>query len=276
MKTHLEKETDPIGAGRQIIHSDYVELMRKRAIGELPDMGCAIRIGEIIEELALSKNSSDETIHKLIDVGCATGHYYRTFKGMNIPIDTYVGIEIDEDMVKVAQEVWKQEILSGRVKFVRDDVESSTPLDRSDVLICANSFMYYKSAKRVLTKFLNSAKTIVIRSYFADSNYRIIRGQSAQNNDRVKIDELDIFSELGDILSGDFWTIYSFTYIERLVRSLNPRAKVNWLKDENKIDSMNAEASLGVVKRGGTQVIGGYEISYPLLQPWEILLITAD
>jgi SAM-dependent methyltransferase len=271
-------ETEPVapGAGLQLIHSDYVDLMRKRALGELPDMGCAIRIGEIIKDLPGKKNRNNDHIGKLIDVGCATGHYYRTFNEMNIPIREYVGVEINEDMVNVAKDVWRREISSGKIRFVRDDIESATPLDKCDVLVCANSFMYYKSAKRVLKKFLDSAKTIIVRSYFADSNYRILRGQSAQNNDRVKIDELDLFSESGDLLCCDFWTIYGFTYIERLIGSLNPRARVEWLKDENKIDSITAEARMGVVKRGGTQVIGGYEISYPLLQPWEILVVSVD
>ena len=267
----LQTDLSPQGAGRQIIHSEYIDLMRKRALGELPDMGCAIRMGEIIKEL-----NGQKMIPRLLDVGCATGHYYRTFRGMNVPIKEYLGLEIDADMVKAAEAVWKQEISEGKMRFVRDDIESSNPLERSDILICMNSFMYYKSAKRVLAKFLNSAQTILIRSYFADSNFRIIRGQSAQNNDRVDIDELDLFSEAGDLVSADFWTIYGTTYIEKLVKSLNPRASVKWLADENKIDSIKKEANLGVVKRGGTQVVGGYEISYPLLQPWEILQITIN
>jgi SAM-dependent methyltransferase len=267
-------QNDPQGAGRQIIHSDYTELMRQRALGQLPDMGCAIRIGEIIRDIAPQVTQGGR-IEKLLDIGCATGHYYRTFTGMGIPIREYVGLEIDTGMIDAATRVWEREIAQKKVRFVLDDIESPTPLEKCDVLICANSFMYYKSAKRVLAKFLDAAKHIVIRSYFAESNFRIIRGQSAQNNDRVQIDELDLFTESGDIVIGDFWNIYGFTYIEKLVRRLSREAKVEWLKDLNKIESMAEEADLGVVKRGGTQVIGGYEISYPLLQPWEILVISS-
>jgi SAM-dependent methyltransferase len=266
-------QNDPQGAGRQIIHSEYVDLMRQRALGQLPDMGCAIRIGEIIRDIAPQVADAGR-IGKLLDIGCATGHYYRTFTGMGIPICEYVGLEIDAGMVDAATRAWEREIAQGKVRFVLDDIESPTPLERCDILICANSFMYYKSAKRVLAKFLNSAKRIVIRSYFAESNFRIMRGQSAQNNDRVQLDELDLFTDSGDMVIADFWNIYGFSYIEKLVRSLRPEAKLEWLKDLNKIESMTAELDLGVVKRGGTRVIGGYEISYPLLQPWEILVIS--
>ena len=269
-----QKESNIQGAGKQIVHSDYIELMRNRALGALPDMGCAIRISEIIQ--ALKKESGDQSIDRLIDVGCATGHYFRTFQNMNLPIREYIGVDIDKDMIASAKSVWRENIENGRMRFLQDDIESPNPLDKADILICMNSFMYYKSAKKVLEKFLKSSKIILIRSLFADSNFRILRGQSNQNNDAVDIDELELFSESGDLKSADFWTIYSFSYIERLVKQINPRADVVWLKDQNKIDSIQAESKLGVVKRGGTQVIGGYEISYPILQPWEILQIKVN
>jgi SAM-dependent methyltransferase len=273
MTLSAQEDAAPHGAGRQIIHSDYVDLMRKRAIGELPDMGCALRLGEVIQQL--NPVTQDRPIGRLLDIGCATGHYYRTFRNMGIAIREYVGLEIDAAMVDAANRAWAPEIRQQQAKFVLDDIESASPLPQSDVLICANSFMYYRSAKRVLQKFLASAKLIVIRSYFAESNYRIIRAQSAQNNDSVDVDELDVISDSGDILVGDFWNIYGFTYIEKLVASIDPRAKVEWLEDNNKVESITAESGLGVVKRGGTQVVGGYEISYPLLQPWEILVVTS-
>jgi hypothetical protein len=263
------------GAGRQIVHSDYVTLMRQRALGELPDMGCAVRLSEILKDLVLAE-SKNGSIDKLIDVGCAAGHYYRTLTTREVPIGSYVGLEVNPEMVSAASEVWRDEIKGGRVKFILDDVESSIPLEQSEIIICYNSFMYYKSARLVLRKFLDSASTLIIRSYFSDSNYRILRGQCRQNNDAVSLDELDIFTDAGELSSGDYWTIYSFTYIERLLRSLEPRAKVTWLKDNNAIASIEAEAKMGINKRGGTQVVNGYEISYPLLQPWEIALITVE
>ncbi len=268
-----QTEVSPQGAGKQIIHSAYVELMEKRALGELPDMGCAIRIGEVIRDI-IARSGNGEI--ELTDVGCATGHYFRTFRTMNLPIRKYVGLEIDPDMVNAAKGAWREEISAGKMKFIEDDIESDNPLEKTDILICMNSFMYYKSAKKVLAKFLRSSNKILIRSYFAEYNIRILRGQTAQNNDRVQLDELDLFTDSGELVCADYWTIYGFSYIEKLVKSLHPGAKVEWLKDNNKIESIKQEADLGVVKRGGTQVIAGYEISYPLLQPWEILQITVN
>jgi len=273
----VNKKTDISlsGAGIQIVHSAYVDLMRQRALGNLPDMGCAIRLCEIIKELIIS-NSNKGKIGRLLDVGCATGHYLKTLQNKGIPIEKYIGLEIDARMIVAGKEVWEKEIKTGLVEFIQDDIESQQPLSKSDLLICFNSFMYYKNAKNVLKKFIESANTIFIRSYFSDSNYRILRGQSYENNDSVDVSEVEIFDEFGGMLSGDFWTIYSFTYIEKILKEIEPKAKVTWIKDENLPDSINAELAKGVSKRGGTQIIGGYEISYPLLQPWEILKITIE
>ena len=63
----------------------------------------------------------------------------------------------------------------------------------------------------------------------------------------------------------------------KLISSLRNTGYDSYAAVEDIIDnSIDAEARLGVVKRGGTQVVGGYEISYPLLQPWEILQITVE
>lgn len=262
-------------AGKQVVHSEYVDLMRQRALGELPDMGCALSLVGILRQYVLGRHKNS-VINKLIDVGCATGHYARTLSSNGISIQSYVGLEINAEMFQAACEVWRSEIAAGSMHFVHDDIESSNLLEPSDVVICFNSFMYYKSAKAVLRKFLRSSKLLVIRSYFADNNFRILRAQCRQNNDRVTVDELDIFDDSGALLSGDFWTIYSFSYIESILKEIEPRAKVTWLKDQNSPDSIIRESSMGVVKRGGTEMIGGYEISYPLLQPWGIALISVD
>jgi len=266
-------ELNTTGAGHQIIHSEYVDLMNKRSLGDLPDMGCALRLSAIINEYFITEKKYTK-LKTLIDIGCATGHYYRTFLNQNIPIEKYIGLERDPDMIQTALKAWSNEIKKGKIDFIQDDIESNNNLPASDLLICYNSFMYYKSAKFVLKKFLASSKNILIRSYFSDNNFRILRGQSKQNNDNVDIDELELFSDSGAIKSADYWTIYSFSYIEKIIKKIDPSAKIKWIEDKNIIESINNEKNIGVIKRGGTEIVGGYEISYPLLQPWEILMIT--
>ena len=259
-------------AGHQIIHSEYIDLMFKRAKGEIPDMGCALRLIEILKEKVLI-NQSHKKINTFLDIGCATGHYYKTLLNHNIQVEKYIGLERDIEMVKAAKLAWDKEIKNNKFGIIHEDIESNNELPKNDILICYNSFMYYKSAKYVLKKFLKSSKNIIIRSYFSESNFRILRAQSKQNNDKSLIDEMDIFSDEGAIQCADYWTIYSFSYIEKLVNIIDPRAKVFWIKDNNILSSIEEEKKAGIIKRGGTEIVGDYEISYPLLQPWEILMI---
>ena len=270
-----EKTTPLSGGGRQLIHSDYYSLMIKRAKGSLPDMGCAVNLSELIKNRLLPNFENSKSL-RIIDIGCAAGHYFRTLTKFGVPIDFYTGIEVDPKMVQAASRIWSNHIQSGRMKFILDDVESQTQLESCDLIICYNSFMYYRSARCVLTKLLKAAKSLIIRSYFADSNYRILRGQSRDNNDRVKTPELEVFNADGDLVSGDYWTIYGFGYFEQLLKDIDRRLKIVWLKEQSVMTSIKMEESLGVKKRYGTQVLDGYEISYPILQPWGVVLVTKE
>lgn len=212
---------------------------------------------------------------RLLDVGCATGHFRRTFVGRGLPLARYVGLEIDPAMVRAGSEVWSAEIDSGAVRFVNADLESFESDDTFDVVICVNAFMYFASAKRALRNLLRAARGgyLFVRSYFMDANYRIIRAQTALNHDKSSVSELDVFDDNGDIRCYDFWNIYSQTYIEQLIALLAPGAKVAWLPDKNVLSSLERERELSVKKRGATEVINDHEVSYPFILPWKYLAV---
>src|SRR5690348_3098987 len=82
---------------------DYVALMRDRASGALPDMGCALRLVELIQGMARGPVS-------ILDVGCAAGHFRRTFERSGLPVSKYTGLEIDPAMVAAGREVWADSV----------------------------------------------------------------------------------------------------------------------------------------------------------------------
>jgi SAM-dependent methyltransferase len=253
---------------------DYIALMKARAEGTLPDMGCALRVADLLRETPGGFFASAPG-PSVLDVGCATGHFVRTFMRQGLPLSRYVGLEIDPAMIAAAREVWKREISVGAVDFVNEDLEKLATPGAFDFVICVNAFMYFSSAKVALTNLINATRhRLLIRSYFADANYRIVRAQTKRNHDKSQLEEIDAFDEAGNMLCYDFWTIYSNSYIEALVARISPRAELQWIEDRNVVASMEKERDFDLRKRGATEILAGHEVSYPFILPWKYLSIT--
>lgn len=253
---------------------EYLSLQRRRALGDLPDMGCAIRVMNLINERI--QISHDQKIGlDILDVGCAAGHFYRSFirRGMNI--STYTGIEIDSDMVNSAKDVWSNEIAEGKVSFINENIEQFSGDRKFGYVICVNAFMYFASAETALRKMMSMTQNyLIIRSYFTDANYRIIRAQTNKNHDKSNLDEVNVFDAQGNMLCYDFWNIYSQSYIQSVIIKIDPCAEISWIEDKNVVSSIEEESKLSLHKRGATEIFSGHEISYPFFLPWKYLVIS--
>jgi hypothetical protein len=143
--------------------------------------------------------------------------------------------------------VWADEITAHDVVFINEDIEQFNSERRFDFVICVNAFMYFASARAALSNLLRATRRhLLIRSYFADANYRIMRAQTMSNHDKSTVSEVDVFDENGNMRCYDFWNIYSCSYMEALVKSIDPKAKLEWLEDENMVASMEQERSLRI------------------------------
>ncbi len=243
-------------------------------MGSLPDMGCALRVASLIEEMTVKLNKNQGEVD-ILDVGCATGHFFHTFLRRGLPISKYVGLEIDQTMLGAAAEVWADEIQQGKVAFINEDIEGFSDEIKFDFVICVNAFMYFASAEKALRNLMKAARYhLIIRSYFTDANYRIVRAQTKQNHEKSHFDEVDVFDEQGNMLCYDFWNMYSHSYIESIVAKINPNAKLEWVEDNNVFSSIEEERNLNLMKRGATELLGGREISYPFFLPWKYLVIS--
>jgi SAM-dependent methyltransferase len=114
---------------------EYVSLMKERAVGALPDMGCALRVGALIRERT-SRLPDGGTGIQILDVGCATGHFLRTFMGQKLPVAKYVGLEVDPAMVAGAREIWSDQIGCGAAEFVNESLDRFTSNIKFDFVIC--------------------------------------------------------------------------------------------------------------------------------------------
>ena len=74
----------------------------KRAIGEYPEMECSKALGDMLSEYVKDNES-------ILDVGCAVGHYYRSFKKRIIVKFTYTGVDQYKILIDKALEAWEGE-----------------------------------------------------------------------------------------------------------------------------------------------------------------------
>lgn len=251
--------------------SQYVDLMKRRAMGQLPEMGSAKRTLEILLEQNLLRSNGNS----IIDVGAASCHYFRTFIDNDIKVETYAGIEEDESMVKAAKEAWSDVISKGQLSINLGLADKFNLKRKFDICICINAFMYFESPYKALRNMIKHTKNnLLIRGYFSETSYRILRSQTSAHNDRVKISEADSFDKEGNLLSYDYWTIYSRNYITNIVKEINHNASLEWIEDKNNFNSIQKEKELNIEKRGATTIVENLEVSFPIILPWEYLLIS--
>jgi len=253
--------------------NQYVEIMEQRARGLLPEMGSAIRLCEVMKE-----HGVDQSPFTLMDIGCATGHYFKSFASRSGTPTKYTGIDIDQHMIAAAKRVWRHEVQSGAMDFECGNPEDLPRSDSPTVdhIICMNAFMYFVSAERALEYMISHArKSIVIRGYFADNSFKIMRSQTSANHDSSSVREEDSIDREGNLKCYDLWNIYSYAYIKGLVNKIcSDDFSVGWVEDKNNQKSIAEEVNLGLEKRGSTQLIAGHEVSYPIIQPWKYLVLS--
>jgi 2-polyprenyl-3-methyl-5-hydroxy-6-metoxy-1,4-benzoquinol methylase len=90
--------------------NNSIERSIKRVVGKLPEMEASKQLKEIIKKIYKPN-------HKILDFGCAAGHYLKTLKKLDKNI-SYTGFDITKDYIKFAKIYFKKD------KNVNFDVQS--------------------------------------------------------------------------------------------------------------------------------------------------------
>lgn len=250
--------------------SDYVALQAQRANSSNYIMDCVHRLVEISENL----NEDVTPLSSIADIGCGSGHLYRQLNDIGISVENYIGIDVDPQMVEAGAKA-----IGGHDNFqIRTGNFDELALDfNAEAIVFLNSFMYLPDVSAAISKLSKaSAKYSIIRSYFCDNTYRIVRSQDTNNHDNASFGPIENLKAGGGFKSFDYWNIYSFDLIEKLVKSCASEAEVIWFDDinpKNRRTEISPSTEFGIAKRGGTQIINGMELSYPFIQPWKFLVI---
>ena len=236
-----------------------------RATGKSPEMEVSKAIANILKPKI--KNGS-----KLLDVGCACGHYYRSIKKRVKKNFFYTGTDPYEIFLDKAKIAWKNDT---NVNFLKGNIYK-LPFKKNqfDLTICSNVFIHLNKIKKPLQELLRVTKgTIIIRTVVYDVSYKV---QLVYNNKWWKNTDVkpkDEFDKNGNPRAFSYFNILSKDFLEGTIKDINKRAKVTFVKDnffsKKKIRSSNKKERRPLA----TRIVGEEQFSGCLMQPHYFVII---
>tara|TARA_B110000977_G_C11027869_1_gene473969 strand:+ start:422 stop:1258 length:837 start_codon:yes stop_codon:yes gene_type:complete len=236
-----------------------------RATGKSPEMEVSKAIANILKPKI--KNGS-----RLLDVGCACGHYYRSIKKKVKKDFFYTGTDPYEIFLDKAKIAWKND---ANVNFLKGNIYK-LPFKKNqfDLTICSNVFIHLNKIKKPLQELLRVTKgTIIIRTVVYDVSYKV---QLVYNNKWWKNTDVkpkDEFDKNGNPRAFSYFNILSKDFLEGTIKDINKKAKVTFVKDnffsKKKISSSNKKERRPLA----TRIVGDEQFSGCLMQPHYFVII---
>ena len=209
---------------------------------------------------------------KVLDVGCACGHFYRSIKKRVKKKFYYTGIDPYPIFLQKAKVAWKRD---KNVNFIKGNIYK-LPFKKNqfDLSFCSNVFIHLNDIKKPLKEILRvTKKTIVIRTVLYDVSYKIqlVYNNKWWNDTNVKPSEE--FDNNGNPKAYSFFNIHSFDYITANIKKINPNVKIKIIKD-NFFNKNIIKRSQQKEKRPlSTRIVGEEQVSGCILQPHYFLII---
>ena len=239
-----------------------------RATGKSPEMEVSKAIANILKPKI--KNGS-----KLLDVGCACGHYYRSIKKRVKKNFFYTGTDPYEIFLDKAKIAWRND---ANVNFLKGNIYK-LPFKKNqfDLTICSNVFIHLNKIKKPLQELLRVTKgTIIIRTVVYDVSYKV---QLVYNNKWWKNTDVkpkDEFDKNGNPRAFSYFNILSKDFLEGTIKDINKKAKVTFIKDnffsKKRISSSNKKEKRPLA----TRIVGDEQFSGCLMQPHYFVIIKND
>ena len=210
--------------------------------------------------------------NNILDIGCASGHFYRSLKKRIKKKFYYTGVDPYKIFIDKAKSAWKNE---NNVKFKIGNIYN-LPFKKNsfEISFCSNVFIHLNNVIKPLKEIIRvTKKTVVIRTVLFDVSYKI---QCVYNNKWWKDTDVkpeDEFDKNGNPKAFSYFNILSFDYLIRNIKKIHPKAKVKIVKD-NYFDKKKISRSIKSEKRPlATKIIGNDQVSGCILQPHYFVII---
>lgn len=229
----------------------------KRSLGELPEKEASKSFARVIlKNNLLKKNQS------ILDYGCATGHFYNSFKRL-FPFEfEYYGIDAVESFLKLGEKAYSN---NKKINFIHGDVLNIPIKKKTFDISVVNLFHFFPDIYRCLKESKRVTKKYIIwRTPIANLNYCV---KIFHKNNKSVSKPLSF-----NLDDKDEYTInifYSMIYLKRIFKKLN--LKVVYFKKDNDFKSFdNTNIS---PKLGGTKTINNTQIDGIMVMNWHYIIL---
>ena len=146
-------------------NTNNAKVYYERAIGKSPEMEVSKAMANILKKKVVNNDN-------ILDVGCATGHFYRSFKKRIKKNFFYTGTDPYSIFLDRAKIAWKNE---KNVNFIKGNIYN-LPFKKNqfDISVCSNVFIHLNDVRKPIKEILRvTKKTVILRTVLYDVSYKI-------------------------------------------------------------------------------------------------------
>jgi ubiquinone/menaquinone biosynthesis C-methylase UbiE len=246
-------------------NKNNAQVYYNRAVGKSPEMEVSKALAKIVKRMTKKDD-------RILDVGCACGHYYRSLKREIKNNFYYTGIDPYKIFLDKAKLAWKDE---KNVNFKKGNIFNLS-LDNKefDIVVCNNVLLHLPSIEKPLRELIRvSKRTVILRTVVYDVSYKVQLVYNSKWWKETNIKPVNEFDKMGNPNSFSYFNIHSFDYLKELVGKIDKKLKIKFIKD-NFFSKKNIQASIKKEKRPlATRVVGDEQYSGCLMQPHYFVII---
>lgn len=214
----------------------------KRVQKKLPEMEASKQLVKILKKI-YKKND------KILDFGCAAGHYYNSIKRLNKNIK-YTGFDVIKEYIDFAKKFFLKN------KNVFFDIQSIFKLNKKyfkkfDIVFCCNVLLHLPSIDLPLKNLLSASKKFVIIRTLVSKNTHLSRFYYDESKDKS-----------GYLNNFQFQNTYSYNLIKEKINKLG-KFNIQFIDDIFDGNKINKEFTKKNIKKypGLTKYIQGMQIA---------------
>ncbi|MFH1884102.1 MAG: class I SAM-dependent methyltransferase [Planctomycetota bacterium] len=231
--------------------SDVEVRTYKRVTGELPEMESAKQLVNLVRNVYIPGM-------KILDIGCAAGHYYKSLLRLDEEIE-YLGIDATVPYIEYANNYFKYQ----KARFLVGDIfDLSDELHGFDIVFCCNLILHLPDFRVPIKNLLRIAQ-----------KYCFIRTLISDRTHLSKFLYTDDFDENNNPTNFVYQNTYSIDLLKRFIGSVGDY-HIELIDDEFDAENVNKEyVSFQKEQSAVTRVVDNYQIAGSKVFEWKWLKI---